>query len=870
MLVHTLPLCIKTDDGEDVSSYLSRVQDTLFESMDHDLVSIVGLAGEYNVNADILFVYQGEMFAGVDFGTKTITRRMHKTGDAMAKLSLDVFKQGGSYTLSFEYRKDLYLEQTIDNFAHMYINIVKGLTECDKLCEIALCGEREREFYRRVNDNEVVFDRELTVVDLFRRQVSAHPDNIAVCFKDKKLTYAQLDRYSENLARLLAKNGVRKEQPVGIMVKRCELFPICTLAVLKAGGACQPLDSNYPQDRLEFMLEDSKAKVVIADDELAGLIRGFKGTVISAGSIYTLPQDNDTALDEPDAHTLFALIYTSGSTGKPKGCMLEHANLVNFCISFCERFGVSDKDRFAAYGAFGFDASMQDMYPALTSGASVYIVPEETRLDLAALNEFVIGNRITMMDCTTQLGRQYITAYPQSPYMRVFTVGGEKLVPCEPPQFDLVNTYGPTECTIYVSDCKVDRRYESVPIGKSFGNCDIYILDKSGRLLPPGAVGELAVSGLPVCRGYLGRDELTKEKFIPNNIFTIDGYERMYLTGDVCRYLSDGNIQFVGRRDEQVKIRGFRIELTEIERRIREYDGITDASVIAAELASGGKAVVAYVVSQSRVDVHALSQFIREELPGYMVPSVTMQIERIPITPNGKVDKKRLPKPAVQSGENAAARQLNSLEKALCAMVGEITGFEWEQSITVEEFQRVRESDWNVPSGGTLVSSNREIRSYRQVLDHYEYKTKRVAKRVQDGYDVKYKDMGNGQFKEIKTPRYKTVYENQRVKEPVYRQEPIYDTKYYYDIDKWKAVDPLKTSGSDHEPIWAETDLPQNVQSPKYGDRRQGARIGTYWAVVKDDKGSEQKVEYSLEEWEKLKVGDKIQYKTRRFSDEPL
>lgn len=676
MLVHTLPLCIKTDDGEDVSSYLSRVQDTLFESMDHDLVSIVGLAGEYNVNADILFVYQGEMFAGVDFGTKTITRRMHKTGDAMAKLSLDVFKQGGSYTLSFEYRKDLYLEQTIDNFAHMYINIVKGLTECDKLCEIALCGEHEREFYRRVNDNEVVFDRGLTVVDLFRRQVSAHPDNIAVCFKDKKLTYAQLDRYSENLARLLAKNGVRKEQPVGIMVKRCELFPICTLAVLKAGGACQPLDSNYPQDRLEFMLEDSKAKVVIADDELAGLISGFKGTVISAGSIYTLPQDDDTELDEPDAHTLFALIYTSGSTGKPKGCMLEHANLVNFCISFCERFGVSDKDRFAAYGAFGFDASMQDMYPALTSGASVYIVPEETRLDLAALNEFVIGNRITMMDCTTQLGRQYITAYPQSPYMRVFTVGGEKLVPCEPPQFDLVNTYGPTECTIYVSDCKVDRRYESVPIGKSFGNCDIYILDKSGRLLPPGAVGELAVSGLPVCRGYLGRDELTRQRFIDNNIFTISGYEKMYLTGDVCRYLSDGNIQFVGRRDEQVKIRGFRIELTEIERRIREFDGITDASVIAAELASGGKAVVAYVVSQSKVDVHALSQFIREELPGYMVPSVTMQIERIPITPNGKVDKKRLPKPAVQSGENAAARQLNSIEKALCAMVGEITGFE--------------------------------------------------------------------------------------------------------------------------------------------------------------------------------------------------
>ena len=676
MLVHTLPLCIKTDDNETTADYLSSVQGTLFECLDHDLVSIVQLAGEYNVNSDILFVYQGEMFSGVDFCGKTITRRMHKTGDAMAKLSLDVFKQEGSYTLSFEYRKDLYLKQTIENFAHMYINIVKGLTECDRLCDIALCGEREREFYRRVNDNEVVFDRSLTLVDLFRKQVRLHPDNTAVCFKDKSLTYLQLDRYSESLARLLARNGVKKEQPVGIMVKRCELFPICTLGVLKAGGACQPLDSNYPQDRLEFMLEDSKAQVVIADDELAGLIPNYKGTIISAGSIYDLPEDNDTVLDEPDAHTLFALIYTSGSTGKPKGCMLEHANLVNFCISFCERFGVSDKDRFAAYGAFGFDASMQDLYPALTSGAAVYIVPEETRLDLVGLNEFVISNKITMMDCTTQLGRQYITSYPQSPYMRVFTVGGEKLVPCEPPQFDLVNTYGPTECTIYVSDYKVDRMYESVPIGKSFGNCHIYILDKCRRLLPPGAVGELVISGLPVSRGYLGRDELTKEKFIDNNIFTVGGYEKMYLTGDVCRYLSDGNIQFVGRRDEQVKIRGFRIELTEIERRIREYSGITDASVIAVDLPGGGKAVCAYVVSQSKVDVSALGRFISEELPSYMVPSVTMQIDAIPVTPNGKVDKKKLPKPAVQSGEKVESRQLNSLEKALCGMVGDITGFE--------------------------------------------------------------------------------------------------------------------------------------------------------------------------------------------------
>ncbi|MBQ1717300.1 MAG: non-ribosomal peptide synthetase, partial [Ruminococcus sp.] len=484
-------------------------------------------------------------------------------------------------------------------------------------------------------------------------------------------------RYSENLAKLLAKNGVTHEVPVGIMVKRCELFPVCTLAVLKAGGGCQPLDSNYPQDRLMYMLEDSKAPVVIADDELAPIIDGWNGVIISANKIYDLPDDGYTELTAPNADSLFALIYTSGSTGKPKGCMLEHRNLVNFCLAFCERFDISEKDHFAAYGAFGFDASMQDLYPALTAGASVYIVPEETRLDLVGLNEFVIGNKITMMDCTTQLGRQYITAYPDSPYMKVFTVGGEKLVPCPPPHFTFANTYGPTECTIYVTDYVLDKEYTSVPIGKSFGNCDIYIVDKYNRLLPPGAVGELVISGYPVTRGYLNREDLTAEKFIPNPFFDIEGYERMYLTGDVCRYLPDGNVQFVGRRDEQVKIRGFRIELTEIERRIREFETVKDAAVIAKDLPGGGKAVVAYVVSDAAVDVPALNNFIADELPKYMVPSVTMQIDKIPLNPNGKVDKRKLPEPSIRSGdEQQSGKALNVLEERLCAIVSEITGFE--------------------------------------------------------------------------------------------------------------------------------------------------------------------------------------------------
>ena len=677
MLVHTLPFSVDIDETAPVADFLSGVQERLFGCLNHDLVSIVQLASEYEVNSDIIFAYQGEMLNGTEFEGEFIPYHIHKSGDAMSRLSLDVLKRSGDYTLSFEYRADLYLAKTIENFARLYIHILSGMLTCERLDELVFCTECEKAFYRASNDNTLVFDRSLTMVDLFRKQAALHRDRVAISFKDKQLTYAQLDRYSENLAALLCAHGVTREVPVGIMVKRSELFPICTLAVLKAGGCCQPLDSNYPQDRLMYMLEDSKAPAVIADDELAPVIDGYSGVILSANKIYDLPEAENAALTPPATDSLFALIYTSGSTGKPKGCMLEHRNLVNFCLAFNEKFQITENDRFAAYGAFGFDASMQDLYPALIAGASVYIVPEETRLDLVGLNEFVLGNQITMMDCTTQLGRQYITAYPDSPYMRTFTVGGEKLVPCTPPNFSFVNTYGPTECTIFVTDYEVDREYASVPIGKSFGNCDVYIIDKQNRLLPAGAVGELAICGYPVTRGYLNRPDLTEEKFIPNPFFDIKGYERMYLTGDVCRYLPDGNIQFVGRRDEQVKVRGFRIELTEIERRIREYQAITDASVIARDLPDGGKAVVAYVVSEIPVDVSALNKFIADELPKYMVPSVTMQIDRIPLNPNGKVDRRRLPEPALRNDENGeGTRALNMLEEQLCGMVSEITGFE--------------------------------------------------------------------------------------------------------------------------------------------------------------------------------------------------
>ncbi len=356
--------------------------------------------------------------------------------------------------------------------------------------------------------------------------------------------------------------------------------------------------------------------------------------------------------------------------------MLEHRNLLNFCRVFQKMYSITENDRSVAYASFGFDASMMDFYPYLTKGASVYIIPEEMRLDIIELDAYFRKNKITNFFITTQLGRQYVTEYPDNPYIRAALTGGEKLTSCDPPSYRFENLYGPTECTIFVTNFTVDKKYANIPIGRSFGNTDIYIIDKYNRELPVGVPGELCIAGYPVARGYLNRDDLTGKVFVENPFSSKTGYERIYKTGDICRYLEDGNIEFAGRRDFQVKIRGFRIELSEIEARIRRFPGIKDATVIAKDGPDGGKFVAAYITGETEIDISRLNEFIMEELPYYMVPAATMQIERIPLNQNGKVDKKKLPEPQFGSGgkEEESSRPLTYLEEALLGIVGEIVG----------------------------------------------------------------------------------------------------------------------------------------------------------------------------------------------------
>ena len=340
--------------------------------------------------------------------------------------------------------------------------------------------------------------------------------------------------------------------------------------------------------------------------------------------------------------------------------MLEHRNLVAFCHWYQRYYDLKAGDKVAAYASYGFDANMMDMYPALVTGATVYIIGDEIRLNLPDLNAYFNQEGITHSFMTTQVGFQFASNVDNHS-LHHLSVGGEKLATIAPPANYLMhNAYGPTECTIFTTTYPLHEQEQNIPIGKPLDNFRLFIVDKDLCRLPVGATGELLVSGPQVSRGYLNRPEKTAESYIEWNGL------RCYRSGDIVRYLPDGNIQFVGRQDGQVKIRGFRIELKEVEAVIREFKGIKDATVQAFDYPNGGKFIAAYIVSDEKIDIPALNAFISDRKPPYMVPAATMQIDAIPLNQNQKVNRKALPAPQIQTDDREYVAPENDLEKLFC------------------------------------------------------------------------------------------------------------------------------------------------------------------------------------------------------------
>ena len=672
MFVKTLPVYAKFAPDTTVMDYLKAGQEQMSGCRDNDVYSFSDIMEDLKLQSNSMFAWHGMLFSDDEMGGKPMKAKRIGNSTLDASLYLKTFILGGNYQVKAEYHANEYSQDIIAQFLESYEAIIEGFLSASLLSEINISTTSQVATLDTFNQNDADYDNTQTIVSLFERQAQLTPQNVAVVFKDHQYTYAEVDAISNRIAAFVAGKGLKAEDVVSVLIPRCEWMAIVSLGVLKAGCAYQPLDPSYPKERLNFMMQDADAKLLIADEDLRPIVDEFKGEVLFTKDIPQL-EDNANTGTKPTPDSLFILLYTSGSTGVPKGCQLTHANLVAFCNWYQRFYGLKPEHKVAAYASYGFDACMMDMYPTLTSGACVHIIPEEIRLDLIALNDYFEQNNITHSFMTTQVGYQFATSIENHSLLHLST-GGEKLAAITPPTgYNFYNVYGPTECTIFTTIFPVEHKMKEIPIGKSLANMRLYVVDGNGHRLPIGAAGELWVAGPQVSRGYLNRPEKTAEVYVTNPFTTEEKYLRTYRTGDIVRFLPDGNIQFVGRRDGQVKIRGFRIELKEVESIIREFPGIKDATVQAFDEDGGGKFIAAYIVSDQKVDIEALNQFILDQKPPYMVPAVTMQIDAIPLNQNQKVNKRALPKPekkaAVVEESNVP---MNMLEKELHEMIAAI------------------------------------------------------------------------------------------------------------------------------------------------------------------------------------------------------
>lgn len=624
------------------------------------------------------------------------------TGIAKFDLTLSMEETQQGLKGRLEYNTDLFDARRMTRTIEHWQNLLEGIVAApeQRISELPLLSEAERhQLLVEWNDTWTEYSQKDCIHQLFEKQVEESPDAIAAIYKDEQLTYQELNDRANQLARYLQKVGVGPEILVGICVERSLEMLVGLLGILKAGGAYLPLDPAYPKQRLAFMLRDANVGVLLTQQSLLDALSEYQGKFVFLdtdwAAIALESQENPIARTQSE--NLAYTIYTSGSTGTPKGVAIQHDSLVNYTNNACLEYELEPSDRILQFASIGFDAAAEEIFPCLMRGATLVLRTDEM---LSSIPDFLEQCRrlgVTVLDLPTafwhQLTSELDAAIPLPKTLRLVIIGSESALPdCLKiwqqqvgQRVRLVNSYGPTETTIVATVCdlsKLTTDETTVPIGRPIRNAQAYVLDSYLQPVPVGVPGELYIGGVGVARGYFNQPELTAERFIPNPILIKGGLkgDRLYKTGDLVRYRSDGNIEFLGRIDRQVKIRGFRIELEEIETAIGQDPGVRETAVVVREDRPGNKCLVAYLVRKLERDltIAQLRSFLKEKLPEYMVPSVFVQLEALPLTPNGKIDRRSLPVPEQTRSEleTAYVAPRTPLEQQLTEIWAQVLGLE--------------------------------------------------------------------------------------------------------------------------------------------------------------------------------------------------
>ncbi|MBX3253272.1 MAG: amino acid adenylation domain-containing protein [Chitinophagaceae bacterium] len=693
--VNTLALRTRFSGQDSFTELLERVKEVTLGAYEHqsypfdDLVESIDLKRDMSRSTlfDVMVVLPSAAIESSatpqNLGDIKVSNYEVK-GHAVSKFDFTFFftESEERLELRLSYNRDIYDKETIERLTdHLECLIREVLLSPDRsISQIEYISDGERrELLEEFGMSSQTYPEDRTVVDLFEEQVLRTPQEIALVCEDRQISYRELNERSNRLAGYLREEcGVKANDIVGLLLDRSEKMVIALLGVLKAGGAYVAIEPEYPQERKAFIVKDTGIKALITQSEYIFDLDYYDGHVFAIDiQLEGLPEPSPSPVTKSSVDDLAYVVYTSGSTGQPKGVMINHVSLLDYYYSIMSRTNMGSCKSFGLVSTLAADLGNTVLYPCLLTGGSLRIFSTAEVMNAGLMKDAIV-------DCLKIVPSHWKALQEKEELFapaKCLIFGGEQLTDDVIERIrkgkgncHVYNHYGPSETTIGKLIKRVDVYDLStrLSLGTPFGNTEIYILSEDGLLQPVGVSGEICIGGKGLARGYLNRPELTEEKFVPN---PYRPGERMYRTGDIGRWMADGNIEFLGRRDDQVKIRGYRIELGEIESVVQGYEGISSSVVVVRSNAEGDKELVCYVISSAELKEEELRLYLRDRLPQYMIPLYFVQLESLPLTANGKIDRNRLPAPHESSGVEYIAPR-TEIEQKLSEIWSEVLGKE--------------------------------------------------------------------------------------------------------------------------------------------------------------------------------------------------
>jgi amino acid adenylation domain-containing protein/thioester reductase-like protein len=648
-------LAIRSDFSQNLnfSEYLKELKKTMLDAYTHQDVPFEKVIESIETNRDlsrspifqVMFSFQAEEKAEeISIPDLKITQEDFENKTSKYDLIFNVSESNDGLSLVLQYNTELYKETTIDRMVEHYTILLEQIL-ADRKClidDLEMINESEKVFLNENGVQEVNYENDKSVLDLFEEQALKSPDNIAVSFNDKQLTYKEVNEKANKLAHYVIETyNIEEGDVIGILTNRSDWYLISILAVLKAGGIYLPIDAEYPVDRKRFILEDSKVKAIIIESEILYQFMELGISVFSVDIMFDTIKTSSSNIARPNfsLDNVAYLIYTSGSTGTPKGVMVTFRNLLNLCNWHCDVYEVNQESRATLFAGIAFDASVWEIFPYLTTGACIFPLNDNNiRFDTQELHKFILEKEISHIYLPTQVCLEFVNAEYELPSTKILT-GGESLFLPKKTNLNIYNNYGPTENTVVTTFHQVTKEsIGAIPIGKPIANNHVYVLNKNMQQVPRGIYGELFITGKNVAQGYLNQPKLTSEKFIENPFQK----GKLYATGDLVRWNESGLLEFKERLDSQVKIRGFRIELGEIEMVLNKNEKIKNSIVLVNEKDLKNKKLIAFILPDGDLDMKELRNYLLNKLSNYMIPTQIIIIDDVPITNNGKVDKEEL------------------------------------------------------------------------------------------------------------------------------------------------------------------------------------------------------------------------------------